>query len=54
MIALLVVIGVCVLAGAGFVVAMLRRDRPVFGTLGITVLLLGAVMSAVYGSYKNI
>jgi hypothetical protein len=53
MIALLVVTGVCVAAGGGFIVAMLRRDQPVLGALGIGVLQLGAVMCAIYGGYKN-
>jgi hypothetical protein len=54
MTALLVVIGLCIAAGGGFVVAMLRHDRPVLGALGIGVLQVGALMSAVYGGYKNI
>lgn len=49
MVFLLVVVALCTVAGIGLLVAMFRRDEPVLGTAGLTVLLVAGVFGTVYG-----
>jgi len=44
---------VCVVAAAGFLVVMFRRDRPHLGAVGLAGLMLAGVLSAVYGALAS-
>lgn len=47
---LLALIGVAVAVGLGLLVAMLRRDKPHFGVVGLMILQGAGVPAAVYAT----
>lgn len=40
----------CATVGIGYMLAMLRRDDPYLGLLGLSVITLGAIFSAVHAA----
>ena len=44
---------VCVVAAAGFLALMFRRDQPHLGAVGLAGLMLAGVLSAVYGALAS-
>ena len=49
MIFLLTLVGLLVLAGAGLLAEMIRRDEPVLGMAGMVAMLIAGLVGAVYG-----